>query len=82
MSLKEPQDPKPFTFEIRGHGHVVPAGTYQADSEEDAFKLALQKCKGFTLPGWTPLCKTTGNAQAVVAFIDDYIDDKPVKVRA
>lgn len=85
MSLREPNDPKPFVFRVRGHGHDIAAGTYLADHEDNAFKLALQKCRGFDLPGWELYCETTGTTVSVVEFIDPAQSDgngRPARVRA
>ena len=59
-----------FTFRLRGHGQDVPAGVYEAETIEKAFKAALKNCKPFSIPGWELFCIESGGAMPAAEFID------------
>lgn len=54
-----------YEFRVEGRGMSVPAGSYEADNELEAFRLARRSCKHFELPGWVLICVTTKSAEPI-----------------
>ncbi len=74
--LPIPLPKKEFTFRLRGHNQDIPAGTYMAEDEYTAFKMARQKVGFLEFPGWSLHCVDTGTTAPAVEFMDDREKDE------
>lgn len=63
--MKETRD---YRFRLQGHGQDIDAGTFNAESEEKAFREARKGCKRFSLPGWRLVCLESGVSEGAATL--------------